>query len=243
MKQLYHYFVKVRTDLKILLVISIVTFFILELWLKYVPAIFNGADKVGEFFSRLSTSYIAAFIFYFLVVHIKNLKDKENINEFVGHKVYAIITSAHLLIQPFQQKSDPKARFKYLDRQELSQLLYSVNKAATEAPFSIKNEKATWLQWYEYLKESTENNLNQILVRYTHLDAELIKLLTRIENSLFLTQWNLLYNLRADETFGSYSIQIHTYLNLISELEQYADKNLKDHEHLTSDFIGKRGHL
>ena len=243
MKQLYHYFVKVRTDLKILLAISIVTFFIIELWLNYIPAIFNGADKVGEFFSRLSTSYIAAFIFYFLVVHIKNLKDKENINEFVGHKVYAIITSAHLLIQPLMQKFDPKARFKNLDSQELSQLLRSVDKTTNEAPFSIKGEKANWLQWYEYLKESTESNLSHILLRYNHLDSQLIKFLTRVENSLFFTQWNLLYNLTVDKTFGSYRFQIQSYLNLIEELKQYADKNFKEHEHITSDFIGKRGHL
>ena len=137
MNNLYLYFRKVKKELKVLFFFSIVLYFIIELWLRNYPELFHGAGKVGDFFSRLSLSYISAFIFYFLVVHIKSQKDKENINEFVGHEVYQIITCGHLLIQPLQQKFNKDHTFKDLKFAELNNLLASIDRTAREAPFKI----------------------------------------------------------------------------------------------------------
>ena len=127
MKQLYQYFRKVRKELKLLLLLAIAAYFIIELLLRNYPPIFHNASKVGDFFSKLSVAYISAFIFYFIVIHIKSEKDKENINEFVGHKVYQIVTCGHLLIKPLQQKFDKNATFKYMDSGDLSTLLSAID--------------------------------------------------------------------------------------------------------------------
>lgn len=239
MRQLYTYFLKVRLDLKILLALAIITYFLIELLFNNYSELFNGASKIGHFFSELSISYISAFVFYFIVVHIKNEKDKYNINEFVGHEVYSIITKAHLLIQPLQQKFDKNATFKYMEPVELQQLLVSINRTANEAPYIINERKANWIEWYEYLKEGSKKNISNILIRYNHLDSRLIKLLTRIENSLFFLQFNLLYDIQHDNSLAVYQFQIQTYLSLVKELEAYADKNFKQYQYINSNFIGK----
>jgi hypothetical protein len=240
MKKLFKYLLTTRTDLKILLSIAICTYFIIELLLKRYNELFDGGYEIGQFFSNLSISYISAFIFYFIVVHIKSQKDKENVNEWVGHKVYSIITSAHLFIQPLQQLENKKARYEELKESDLSKLLRSVVRTAPQAPYIINDNRASWLEWYEYLKKSTEKSIKEIFVRYLHLDTELIKLLSRIENSLFFYQWDLLYSLEHDVTFGIYEFQIKTYMKLIKELEEYADNNFKEFKYRTSEFIGNK---
>lgn len=240
MIKLYKYFLKVRKDLLFLLLIAICTYVLIDFWFVHYNELFYGAYEVGQFFSKLSLSYISAFIFYFIVVHIKSEKDKENINEFVGHKVYSIITSATLFIQPFIQREDPKARFENFDLKDLGQLLRSIDRDSREAPFLIENEYASWLIWYEYLKKSTFDSINHIFNRYQHVDTNLIKLITRIENSLFFVQWHLLYRFDYDKTFGLYEFQMRTYFKLINDLKEYADKNLKEYQYIKSEFIGAK---
>ena len=238
MNKLYKYFIKVRKDLLFLLLISLCTYFLIEFWFINYDELFPGAHKVGRFFSNLSISYISAFIFYFIVVHVKSEKDKEDINEFVGIKVYSIITSSHLFIQPFLTKENRNARFENFDLQDLGKLLRSIERESKEAPYGRNNEIANWLEWYEYLRASTLDSIKCIFDRYQHVDTKLIKLITRIENSLFFSQWNLLYNFDFDKTFGLYEFQIKTYLKLISELKDYAEVNLKEYQSVRSEFLG-----
>jgi hypothetical protein len=238
MQKLFKYYRRTRKDLKALLYIFIATYFLIEFVFNNYNEIFNGAHKLAVFFSDISISYISSFIFYFIVVQIKSEEDKANINELIGQKVYSIITSGHLLIQPFLVKKDKKANFEYLNRIQLRKLLSSFNKRDNEAPLSSNGKNKSWLEWYEYLKESTEEDFRIINVRYNLLDAELIKILSRIENSLFFYQFELLYNDVIGETFAMFEIQIFSYLNLIKELEVYADKNLSEFKYRKGDFVG-----
>lgn len=237
MKKLIKYFLATRKDLKILLLIAISIHFIIELLLKRYNELFDGGYEIGQFFSNLSISYISAFIFYFIVVQIKEQNDKENVNEWVGHKAYSIITSAHLFIQPFQQVENKKARFKDLKEDDLPMLLKSIVRSAPEAPYIVNGQNASWLEWDEYLRESTEESIKEIFVRYSHLDSELIKILSRIENSLFFDQWNSLYTTSYDQTFGIYELEIRTYLKLIKDLQIYADKKF---QYSTGEFVGTK---
>ncbi len=222
-----------------MLLISIVGYLLIEIWLRQYNEFFPGSAKIGDFFSRLATAYVSAFIFYFIVVHMKAERDKHNVNEFVGHEVYGIITIAHLLLQPFMQVKDKKARFEYLPGPELNSLLQGIDRLAKEAPYSINGTNATWLEWYEHLKDKLEIHQKNILLRYTHLDSHLIKILTRIEHSLFLVQWEKLYDFSYDRTFGTYYLPIKFFLDHVKELEVYAEKNLKQYQYLTGEFVGK----
>jgi hypothetical protein len=242
MKQIFKYFLKVKKGLLVLLALSFLTYFVIELWLNNYSELFKGASKVGQLFSSLAISYISAFIFYFVVVHIKSEKDKENINEYVGFKVYSILSTSHLFIQPFLEMGNKKASFKDLDTKKLRSLLDSINRDSKEAPYFLNGDNATWLQWWEYLKESTFKSFNEIFIRYNHIDTELIKILTRMENSIFFTQWDILYGGIGvfDKSFGLYCEQIKMYLKHVDDLQNYADKNLREYQNMTSDFMGHK---
>jgi hypothetical protein len=138
------------------------------------------------------------------------------------------------------QIENKKASLKDLDISNLRTLLSSIDRNAKDAPYIINGENGTWLDWWEYLKESTFKSLNEIFVRYNHIDTKLIKILTRIENSLFFTQWVMLHTNEYDKSFGLYTEQIKMYLVHIKDLQHYADKNLSEYRHLTSEFIGHK---
>ena len=170
MSKIFQYFKTVRNDLKYILYTALFLYILIEFFLSEYSEIFPFGYKIGQLISKLSISYISAFIFYFIVVHIKSEKDKENINEYVGHKIYSIITSAMLIILPIIRKSDEKADFKYLELEDLEKLLSSVNRNDKSSPLIINNENANWIEWYKYLKKSTEKSISELYKRYNHLD-------------------------------------------------------------------------
>ncbi|HEX7415130.1 MAG TPA: hypothetical protein VF411_13880, partial [Bacteroidia bacterium] len=139
---------------------------------------------------------------------------------------------------PFLQIENKKASFNDLDINNLRTLLNSIERGSKDAPYIIDGENGTWLEWWEYLKESTFKSFNQIFIRYNHIDTKLIKLLTRMENSLFFTQWDMLYRIEYDKSFGLYCEQIKMYLTHVKELQEYADSNLSEYRNRTSEFMG-----
>lgn len=244
MKNIYKYFRSVRIELKIILAISFSIYLLIELVLRNFPPLFSNASSMADLISNLCASYISAFIFYFVVVHAKSEKDKENIYEYIGHEVYSIITNGHLFIQPLMQLSDPKARFYYPSSEELGLLLSSVNKYDTNAPISFENgEKGNWIDWFEFLKRGILENINEILA-FNHMsDSELIKLIQRIKNCMFFTQYNLLYEDGFGITLSVLHTQIHYFLNNLQQLEDYADEHLKEYKYITGEFMGRKSNV
>jgi len=137
------------------------------------------------------------------------------------------------------KKKDSKAQFSYLSYNELGELMKLFNKYDREAPLQIAdNTKANWIEWYAYLKESTQSNIKIIFTRYIHLDTKLINLLTKVENSFFVTQFHLMTDKDAPKELSMYCVQTSAYLKIIQDLEHYAEKNFKNQKNLKSSFYG-----
>ncbi len=234
MKKLYIYFKKIRKELKALLLISLVGYFLIVL-LNIFPEAFPGANKIGEFFSKLCIAYTTSLIFYFVVVHIKTERDKENVGEYVAIKLSDIITVGHLYYDPFLNGK----RFEDLKPSDLTRLILDKVKRNEPGRGYIKFDGTpyTWLQIYEDHKKSTFEALDIIFRRYSHLDSKLIKLLSRVEDSMMYFQWQLLYSFPRDESFGMFQFQLQTYLLVIKDLEDYTKKNYGRAEAIRGDFL------
>lgn len=227
---MYKYFKKVRKELLYLLIVSISGYWAIEL-LNNFGEIFIGAHKLGVFFSNLCVSTVSAFIFYFIVVHIKEEKDRENISEYVGLRVSDIVTTGHLFFIPFSKKAFNDLTLKDLSRPALS----AVDKTATDANLISNHEPMSWLGYYEHLKKETLTSINAVLSRYYHLDTELIRILSAVEHSMFFDHWNMLYNFQ-DMTFGMYELEIQTYFLAIKNLEEYSLRHFENVVQIRGEF-------
>ena len=78
---------RVRKELNIFLGISVVAVVSIGVLLRDIPEIIPKGAEIGEVFYRLSLSYIASYIFYFVVVHLKAEKDKKNISAYIFRSV------------------------------------------------------------------------------------------------------------------------------------------------------------
>ncbi|MEO1255397.1 MAG: hypothetical protein AAFY41_11015 [Bacteroidota bacterium] len=241
MRQIFKIFRNLRPVLYILLSLALTSYFLISFYLINIPELFPGAYELGQFVLKISISYVSAFIFYFVVVHLKNEKDKSNVSDFVGITVHQIIDHGKDFVIPLLKIKDPNLAFEYPEsRSELEDIM-NVDPYLRQAPLHRGADQLNWLEYYDHLIRVTQTSIDNVLRRMNFLDSELVKLLTRLEQSLLFKQFGLmptLMNLRPENCkLSLLTTQLESYLKLIKDLEVYANKHYMNKE-MTEEFLG-----
>ncbi len=219
----------IRKDLGFFFIGALLTVCIIDFWLSDIPELFSGGYKLGQIIYKLCMSYISAFIFYFLVVHIKQQKDKENLYLYVSKKVHIINSSASGLISAISKASKITLTEKYPSKEELDIICKSIN-PNTNAPLVLgpRDNYANWIQYFNYSKKRSNDATEKVFRKMPFLETELVNILSRIEDNDFFT---VLPHFTYDRPIGNQDITVFkqclfSYFELIKELEKYTDKKL-----------------
>ncbi|OCL98218.1 hypothetical protein AAX29_01737 [Aliarcobacter thereius] len=73
------YIKKLPIALNIAFVVSLISILAMDLYFRNIPEIFSWGSEFGDIYYRICLSIVASYIFYFIVVHLKAMKDKENV--------------------------------------------------------------------------------------------------------------------------------------------------------------------
>lgn len=206
------------------------------------PEIFKGGQKLGVIFDNLCLAYITGYIFYFLTVHLKAEKDKRNYNERLGIITNRILTSTDILVSTIVNQNIKSSKLEY-SRKNIFYSCPKINIYEKGVISWIDGTEGNWLDFlYHYMKDiqSDMRTLNGMIM---YLEPEHSKLLGRIEDAGFLKQIQASYYTPSwipDQTLSIFATSIVLYMNLIEDLRQYTNENLKDYLHHTSESIGYR---
>jgi hypothetical protein len=203
----------------------------LVIWINFIDfkfdELFKGTGRKIEVLTEsFALSYIGAYIFYLLNVHLVERKERKVILPFVAKNVIGIIVNNHSIINCL--KNDYKSSLDYYPtHEEFKVLLKSVN-PRDKAPYYYKNEN--WIYLFKNRKQSTQESINRILLSGKHIDEELRRLILEINYSMYL--WDD-YAFNSDDFKDSnlekYSLVFSKYFELIRSLRKYYLKHLKDH--------------
>lgn len=219
----------IRKDLSLIFIGALITICIIDFLLIDIPEIFIGGYKFGQIIYKLCMSYISAFIFYFLVVHIKQQKDKKNLYPYVTKKVNRVIGSAWVIIAEIAKASNITLAEKYPTKEELDIICKKINPHA-KAPLLLgsKENNVNWIQYFDFHKKRSNDAIEKAFKNMPFLESELVNILTRIEdNSLFMYLVHLVNIMpikNQDITFIQSNLS--DYIELIKKLEKYAVKKL-----------------
>jgi hypothetical protein len=219
-----------RKDLLVLFIISLITIFIIDFWLINIPEIFKGGAILGKIFYKLSFSYVSAFIFYFLVVHLKNQNDKKNLYSYVAQLTIRIIEEAKGMLNKLSESSNITLESNYPSKSELNKICSKIN-PNNQAPLLLNRngEYANWIQFFEYHKIRSNEASNKILSKLQFLDSELVTKLAKIEDcGHFYLVSNLvkILPIKCDNLI-ILETDLFSYFEMIKDLEYYFDKKLK----------------
>jgi len=192
--------------------------------------IFHNASKFGKILYSLSFSYIAAFIFFFLIVHIQNYKDRKLVNVQIAHLVNRITMHNSLLFIQLQNACNIKNSYHqaYPTECDLELIVKTLNPNDSEYLVNECQFNGTWINYFDYTKGNTLRSVNKLYRRMRFLDSRLIKILSDLEDCfLFMTLDYINGSQLKDTDFLKMHISIKDYIKTLVELKDYYEKKLK----------------
>jgi len=225
-----------RQILLILLGFSLTVVILNDILLCDMPEIFKYGDKIGQILSNLSLAYIASYIFYFVVVVLKEKQDKKNIylsvyestKHLVGraYSVYNyIVASSGTDNQRYDKKTITKEQFKELCK------LANPNAIPKNKKLGQPNgQDATYGRFIyngavSYVKLYTERIFNYM----PFLDSEHVRLINRLYNSNFFLVADSLTWPTKNTDFSVYADNMFEFLEFVRELDNYNETENKKH--------------
>jgi hypothetical protein len=215
--------ISLRKDLFIIFIISMFTILLIDFWLINIPELFTGGEKLGQIIYKLCFAYISAFIFYFLVIHLKNQKDKENLNDYISKNLALVIGQGKSLISSLARASNITLLGSYPTNNELNNICNVINPNAN-APLFLHNvnSNANWLQYFDYYKSRSNEATRKILSKLQFIDSVLVNKLAVIEDCSHFRDVSMFAHIKISNTNLTAFIQsLKNYFELIEDLENY----------------------
>ncbi|MFA7610171.1 MAG: hypothetical protein WCY51_01655 [Sulfurimonas sp.] len=226
--KIIYYILSVPIVLNIILAIAILSVIVMDVFLKDIPEIVPWGYEFGYIYYKLCLSLFASYIFYFIVIHIKLERDKENVNVFISNKIFLIIGDYKSQIDAIKKETNTSIEKQYLNEIDIETMFQQLNPKG-KAPLVLGNinNYANWMQYFSFYKDRTQKTIQKIFVHMPFLDSKLVKILAHIDDCEHFTVIELLSNM----TFGnsdmkSFASSFYKYSMLCKELEDYGNKKM-----------------
>jgi hypothetical protein len=225
-----------RQLLNLLLFISIVIILLNDFLLNETFEIVSFGDELGTILSNLSLAYISSFIFYYVVVVVKDKKDKKNIyftvyewtNQLIGraYSVYHnLIIASGVTHTDYDKKTITKEQFRELCN------LGNPNAIATNTFLGTpaNPQQATYGQLiYNNSFSNVKALTEKIFIYIPFLDTDFVKLINRLHSSTFFLVAPTFLHPTRNTDFSVYADNMFEFLELVRELDTYNSTKNKE---------------
>jgi hypothetical protein len=218
-----------RQLLNLLLLVSIITILLNDFLFNEMTEIVSFGDELGMVLSNLCLAYISSFIFYYVVVVLKEKKDKKNIyftvyeltEQLVGRafSVYHNVIAASGAIQTdYDKKTITKEQFVELCKLGNPNAIPKNNFLGT--PWN--QQQATYGQLiYNNSFTNVKAYTDRIFNYMPFLETDFVKLINRLHSSSFFLMAPNFLNKASNTDFSVYADKMYEFLELVSELDTY----------------------
>ncbi|MEN1943208.1 hypothetical protein WCE55_05010 [Luteimonas sp. MJ293] len=193
-------------------------------FLNRMPGAFPGAQEAGVLVEAILCSVIASYVFYLIVVHLKDRKEKAILYPFISKHASRIVGEcAGQLVEISKRSEVPVA----LD--DLSNLNDAFSKIPpySDAPLIINRslQYANWFQYFDFHNGRTKESIRRLLDQLPYLDAELVSLISAIDDCAhFWVVTTSLNNPSSNPNLEVWADPFLKYCQLCHELETYLNK-------------------
>lgn len=234
MTEFFNLIKTLRKDLSILFILSLATVLLIDFWLIEIPELFKKGHIIGTIAGKICLSYISAFIFYFLVVHTKQQKDKKNIYNYVAHKSISIIAYGQTIGRDLAKSANITMKEYYPSKNELLEICSKIN-PHSEPPTLISwtGQKLHWFHHFENYRQQTIEAIQDIYSKMPFLDTKLVRHLSLIENSAFFSLTKSVSNFPLqfkNENLLNFTDSIFKYLEIVKEFNKYYEENIEKYK-------------
>jgi hypothetical protein len=216
----------IRRDVAFLSLLSAGLLFVKLTWLNAIPELFVGGHVLGLIAEAVLASFVASFIFYFVVVHLKEHQDKERIAPHVKRWASRIVFNCTLQLNSIAHESGHDLKFPNPDKTKLTSALEKIN-PELEPPARLLTPKSSenWLEMMASCSEDTEMVAQNILRQALYINSNLVSIIIDITE----TMHHRTIKVDAKIPFGSSTLRgradyFYAYWVKCWELERHIDQ-------------------
>ena len=146
----------------------------------------NTIYLLGKIFRDLCMALFTGSIFYFLVVHLPNYRDKKQINPIIAKSMHTLIRQFEFMIRDLQEASGLTVSLNDIDPDDLREVCKSVSFESKIPVFPFFDNLLVSLRSkledrYDYMSKA----IDRMFVHAKYLKADHIKILDEIRSSDF----------------------------------------------------------
>jgi hypothetical protein len=212
--------------------LSLISSLLIVAPLSRIPEKFEYGSELGKFVYDISIGYIISYIFYYLVVFLKNERDRQNVNYRASLQTsFIVIEGYNLYVDTMRYYNKTKTLFppNFVDVHKAC-----LNIDPFESPLITTGINSVSLSWKVYLQSFRQRNLEFVskVISLPYIDSELFGLLIKFEDcKLFFEAERRIFTSHKTDTFydGTFMEDgLKQYFDLISDLEKFKQINFKE---------------
>lgn len=191
--------------------------------LNQLQAPFEVLYDLGVLSDAILTSIVASYVFYLIVVHLKELNDQAAISPYVNQHSIRIVGECEQQISDIANASGSTLILETLTEQSLTVALANLApySAAPLVLGSIGNN-ANWFQYFDFHKQRTKESINKIMAQLIYLDAKCVSLLVAVDDcSHFAIIPNFLFLKINNPNLSGFGSTFYDYCQRCLELKKY----------------------
>ena len=220
------YLFSVNKTINIFLILSLISIVLKTSLLNDIPELFKWGNEFGDVYTRLCLAYVSSYIFYFLVVHIKKEKDKENINSFIDPKIRSAYSQWKPQLKDICDASGVVMPEGVPEKAFIKEVFLKIAPYSS-APLILgtQGNYANWFQYFDYYKQRVDCFISVVTDKMPFLDSKLVLLLSDLSNCYHFRSLEFtLGHKTSNPNLSVWADSFHEYCLKSYALEMYAIK-------------------
>lgn len=196
---------------------------------------FPGGAELWELLYELCLAFVASYVFYFVVVHLKRQRDREVLKPFLYRYTSSIVDDAKLISQKLANASETEFEGDFPpDRDVVVEMCERVNPISKVPGMFI----VQWFEFLEFRRSLSKESSANILTATPFLEPEHLKRVMDVDTCLYFKRVQAFANnfRRPDEPTSPTSIHPHTNLGVLdTDFQDYFEKAKRLKEYVDNE--------
>lgn len=188
MKKIWACFKGVQKPLKVILIIVVVIIALIDLIIRKKISERSFGGYLINLIYTLGLSYIASFIFYFVQVHIKEIREREKVLPSIERLFHKLVNYQSAMIKDVINYNYSSINDHSFDEETKEKFVASIDSIKLGYGSLVYQgvKELTWMEYFSYRKAQIEDCARHILAYSQYLNEDCISLLADIRSEPFL---------------------------------------------------------
>ena len=139
-------------------------------------------SELGVIVEGILGSVIASYVFYLIVVHLKELADKRVIYPHVTKWACRVVGDCNSQLSAVSIQIEAPLDFHHLEKNHVEAAFKKIDPQSNAPLIFSPNNYANWPQYFLHYKSRSQRYIYKIMSQLIFLDAKLVAHLTRIDD-------------------------------------------------------------